>query len=222
MFGQELKGKVPSVIEDKSNEDVHREVINRDSAKKQQWKAYGDNHRNVCNSQIEMGSREHVAKLYDATRNNVMHELKNGMDFYAATMNMWSSHGMTPYIGFTLHWIDNEWVLQNRCLGMKYVPEEHTGLQLACCLDEILTDWRLDEKKMAAITTDNGANIVKACRVKQWPNTTCFGHNLHLAITTTIEKQPNVSRAIRVCKKTVAAFNMSWKRKKALSEAQLL
>ena len=50
---------------------------------------------------------------------------------------------------------------------------------------------------------------------------TCFGHNLHLAITTTIEKQPNVSRAIGVCKKTVAAFNMSWKRKKALSEAQL-
>ena len=111
--------------------------------------------------------------------------------------------------------------MRNRCLGTKYVPEEHTGLQLACCLEEILTDWRLDEKKMAAITTDNGANIVKACRDKQWPNMTCFGHNLHLAITTTIEKQPNVSRAIGVCKKTVAAFNMSWKRKKALSEAQL-
>ena len=50
---------------------------------------------------------------------------------------------------------------------------------------------------------------------------TCFGHNLHLAITTTIEKQPNVSHAIGVCKKVVVAFNMSWKRKKAISETQL-
>ena len=64
-------------------------------------------------------------------------------------------------------------------------------------------------------------NIVKACKEKPWRNMTCFGHNLHLAITTTIEKQPNVSRAIGVCKKVVAAFNISWKRKKALSEAQL-
>ena len=74
---------------------------------------------------------------------------------------------------------------------------------------------------MAAITTENGGNIVKACKEKPWRNMTCFGHNLHLAITTTIEKQPNVSRAIGVCKKVVAAFNISWKRGKALSEAQL-
>ena len=161
-------------------------------------------------------SRERVAKLYDAARSNAMHELKNSMDFYAATTDMWSSHGMTPYIGFTLRWINDQWVLQNRCLGTKYVPEEHTGMQLAQCLNEILSDWKLDERKMAAITTDNGANIVKAFKEKQWRNMTCFGHNLHLAITATIEKQPNVSRAIGVCKKVVAEFNMSWKRKKAL------
>ena len=52
-----MKGKLPSVIEDKSNQDVRREVRNRDSAKKQQWKAYGDNRSNVCNSQIEMGDQ---------------------------------------------------------------------------------------------------------------------------------------------------------------------
>ena len=96
------------------------------------------------------------------------------MDFYPVTTDMWSSHGMTPYIGFTLHWIDNQWVLQNRCLGTKYVPEEHTGMQLAQCLNEILSDWKLDETKMAAITTDNGANIVKACKEKQWRTQTRY------------------------------------------------
>ena len=57
MFGRELKGELPSVIEDKSNEDVRKEVRNRDSAKKKQWKAYGDNRRNICDSQIEMGDQ---------------------------------------------------------------------------------------------------------------------------------------------------------------------
>ena len=52
-----MKGKLPRVIEDKSNEDVRKEVRNRDSAKKKQWKAYRDNHRNVCDSQIEMGDQ---------------------------------------------------------------------------------------------------------------------------------------------------------------------
>ena len=33
MFGRQLKGKLPSVIEDKSNEDVRKEVRNRDSEK---------------------------------------------------------------------------------------------------------------------------------------------------------------------------------------------
>ena len=132
---------------------------------------------------------------------------------------MWSSHGMTAYIGFILNWIDNEWVLQNRCLGAKYVLKY---VQLVHCLDEILSDWRLNKTKMAAITTDNGPNNVKSCKDKQLRrNMTCFSYNLHLAITTIIARQPNVSRVIGVCKKTVAAFNMRWKRKKALSEAQL-
>ena len=68
LFGRELKGKLPSVIEDKSNVDVRREVRNRDSSKKQQWKAYGDNRRNVCNSQIEMGDQV----LIKQKRNNML------------------------------------------------------------------------------------------------------------------------------------------------------
>ena len=68
MFGREQKGKLPSVIEDKSNVDIRREVRNRDSSKKQQWKAYGDNRRNVCNSEIEMGDQ----LLIKQKRNNML------------------------------------------------------------------------------------------------------------------------------------------------------
>lgn len=35
---------------------------------------------------------------------------------------------------------------------------------------------------MVCITTDNGANIVKAASLNNWTRLQCFGHRLHLAI----------------------------------------
>lgn len=165
-------------------------------------------------------SRQRMAKLYDSTRQNVL-DMLNGIDFYAATTDMWSSRGMTPYLGFTLHWIDKQWKLISRSLGTTFVPEDHTAKELGDCLDDVLKHWSLDSKKMTAITTDNAANIVKTCRDNNWRNITCFGHNLHLGISNAIAKEPKVSRALGVCRKTVAAFSMSWKRRKALTEAQI-
>ena len=75
----------------------------------------------------------------------------------------------------------------------------------------MLSDRKPDDAKLVAVT----ASIVKACKNKEWRNITCFGHNLHLAITNTINKRADMSRAVSDCKKTVAAFNMSWKRKKS-------
>ena len=67
-------------------------------------------------------SRDRMTKLYDATRGNAMVEIKNNVNFYAAATDLWSSGGLIPYIGFILHWIDNEWVLQNRTLEQNMCP----------------------------------------------------------------------------------------------------
>ncbi|CAB4018038.1 zinc finger BED domain-containing 1-like, partial [Paramuricea clavata] len=37
---------------------------------------------------------------------------------YAEDEDMWSSHGLTPYMGLVLHWVDSEWNLRNRHLGI--------------------------------------------------------------------------------------------------------
>ncbi len=115
---------------------------------------------------------------------------------------MWSSHGMTPYMEFTLHWIDSEWKLHSQNLGMKFVPDNHTAKHLT-------------------ITSDNGSNIKKACKDNEWRNVPCFGHNLHLAITSTLKNKPRVQRALGVSKKIVAAFGTSWKRRKDLAAVQV-
>lgn len=118
-------------------------------------------------------SKNKVVKLYDATREAVSRDL-NSVDFFASTTDMWSSHGLTPYMGHTLHWIDSEWNLRFRNLGTKFVPEDHTAEQLGKTMNDMLEHWKLNAEKQIAITTNNGANIKKACKDIEWTNVPCF------------------------------------------------
>ena len=136
-------------------------------------------------------SKNKVIKLYDSTRESVMEELSS-IGFFSSTTDMWSSHGLLPYMGYTIHWIDSDWNLKSRNLGTRYVPENHTADNLAESMNDILSYWKLDETKQVVMTTDNGANVKKACKDNSWTNVSCFGHNLHLAITDTLANESRV------------------------------
>ena len=75
-----------------------------------------------------------------------------------------------------------------------------------------LREWNLDERKLVAITTDSGSNIMLACTLLKWNCLSCFGHNLDLAVNKGLDV-PRVDRVVDLCKKIVAAFSYSWKRK---------
>ena len=76
---------------------------------------------------------------------------------------MWSSHGLLPYMGYTIHWIDSDWNLKSRNLGTRYVPENHTADNLAESMNDILSYWKLDETKQVAITN----TLANESRVKR-------------------------------------------------------
>ena len=71
-------------------------------------------------------SQKYLPKLYEITREKVLTKLNEAQQF-ASTTDMWSSQGMTPYMGFTVHFIDNSWDLQQVNLGTRFVPEDHTA-----------------------------------------------------------------------------------------------
>jgi len=50
-------------------------------------------------------SKTYIPKLYDVTREKVLEQLRRA-DYFAATADMWSSYGMTPYLGYAVHFID--------------------------------------------------------------------------------------------------------------------
>ena len=36
-----------------------------------------------------------------------------GVDYFSATSDMWSSVGMKPYLSYTVHFVDSDWMLSS-------------------------------------------------------------------------------------------------------------
>lgn len=126
-------------------------------------------------------SEVEIPKLHAEVRSQVEKELCD-IQQYATTTDLWSSRTMDSYISLTIHFIDDEWKLCSKCLQTSYFPEDHTGEFISQGLREALESWGLDEEGMVCITTDNGANVVKAVELNDWTRLQCFGDGLHLAI----------------------------------------
>lgn len=112
--------------------------------------------------------------MYQTCRKKVAAELKS-VKHFAATSDLWSSRMMEPYLSLTLHYIDDEWKLHNRCLETAYFPVDHTSEMIAQGLRDMLSAWELTEETLLA-------NVVKAAQLNRWTRQQCFGHRLHLAI----------------------------------------
>ena len=176
-------------------------------------------------SQYELPSRKYfsktaIPKLYDKNREMVAAELKN-VDYFSATADMWSSHSLQPYLSYTIHFIGNDWRLKTRFLQTLYLPQEHTGENIADALLGTLESWNLDPTKQTCITTDNGSNMISAVSNHlKWTNLSCFGHNLNLAVENSLKNDTRIARALGVCRKLVSTFSHSWNKKQSLNEAQ--
>lgn len=126
-------------------------------------------------------SQTALPQLYDECRRKLEIHLKD-VKYFATTTDLWSSRTSEPYMSLTIHFIDEEWALHSKCLQTVYFPEDHTGEIISQGLEDALKSWGLREDRQVCITTDNGANIVKAVSLKGWSRLQCFGHRLHLAI----------------------------------------
>ena len=174
-------------------------------------------------NRYEVPSRNHFSRtgipaLYETTRERVSKEVLSA-EYFSATTDMWYSIGMKPYLSLTVHSVDCDWKLQSRCLQIAFMPQDHTADNLSAALSDVLDAWQLSSAKQVAITTDNGSNIELACSNLDWLRSSCFGHNLNLAVRKSVSDSRCV-RALAVCKQRVSAFSMSWKKRRDLIHAQ--
>ena len=161
-----------------------------------------------------------IPALYEKIREQVASDITNAK-YFAATTDMWSSSTMEPYLSYSIHFIDKDWVLQTKCLQTLFVPRDHTAENLSDVMSETLTQWKLEASRQICITTDNGSNITCATTTTlSWMRLPCFGHCLHLAVVNSTKDDPRVQRTIGLCRKLVSTFSHSWKKKRDLTKAQ--
>ena len=178
-------------------------------------------------SKYELPSQKYFSQtalpaLYAKTREAVNKELEEVKEagYFAATTDLWSSATSEPYISYTVHFINRNWELHSRCLQTMFMPEQHTGENIAEAIQVTLEAWGLPEAHQVCLTTDSGSNIISAAERLEMTRLACFGHNLHLSVTNALKDDPRLSRAVGVCKKIVSAFSYSWKKKSELSRVQ--
>ena len=110
--------------------------------------------------------------------------------------------------------------MKSYCFNTLFLPQDHIGVNISEALQSILESWSLPENKLACITKDNGSNVTAAVEILGWNGLSCFGHNLHLAITNSMKEDDHISRAIGIAHKIVGAFAHSWKKKRDLIKVQ--
>ncbi|XP_041654994.1 scavenger receptor cysteine-rich type 1 protein M130-like [Cheilinus undulatus] len=76
--------------------------------------------------------------------------------------------------------------------------DEHTSEIIANGLKEALSAWGLDEARLVCMTTDSGANMVRALQLNKWTRLPCFGHSLHIAIESSTRWGSHVKMMERV------------------------
>ncbi|KAL1516523.1 hypothetical protein ABEB36_000430 [Hypothenemus hampei] len=98
------------------------------------------------------------------------------------TADVWTdTTNNTSFLGATAHFIKNG-KFCNIVLCLEELHEKHTSELLQDKLLHVFNEWNIEISKIAALITDNGANIVKASEqvVEKHKHLPCFAHTLNL------------------------------------------
>ena len=163
----------------------------------------------------------HIPAKYIAKRTSIQKLLDENkstfLPMFSFTTDLWSSATLDPYMSLTVHYIDEAMTMKQHVLETKYLPERHTGLNLAEALEELLSLWNLDVNHVSCMTTDSAANMVVMARLANIVRLPCFGHLLHNGVQTALKGEETV---IAKLKRVVAYFHQSYARTKRLRAEQ--
>lgn len=167
------------------------------------------------NARYKVPSRKYISdtaipKKYNEMKAKVISDLKTS-DSISLTTDAWSSNTMDSYLSLTAHFITPSWKLQTYCLRTIYMPESHTGENLAAMIRNILKEYDVTLDRVVSITTDSGRNMVKACdELTPIVRVPCFGHILHNSVNNAT-KDENIAGTLKSVRSIVTTFSHSGK-----------
>jgi hypothetical protein len=139
---------------------------------------------------------------------------------YSMSFDGWTSTANRQYLTVVFYGITKEWTLE--VFEMDLIPVtaySETGQYIADEVRDLMREWGLNEEALVAATTDSGANVKNAVRVRlgsEW--IFCLAHALNLAVQSGLaieEVQPILEKA-----KTITQFFRSSPKATRLLEEQ--
>ncbi|XP_045462939.1 E3 SUMO-protein ligase ZBED1-like [Harmonia axyridis] len=147
----------------------------------------------------KLPSREYFKSNIDL-KYDIMHSVykqkMSEIEHFCLTMDIWSEM-MTgrSFLGVTAHFI-HKTRRNSISLDVKELCDRHNAAYISEQLKIILNSWDINEKKVVAIVTDNGANMVAAVRLMEGnQHIPCFAHIINLIAETPLSN-PQISTLI--------------------------
>ena len=103
------------------------------------------------------------------------------VSYVSLSVDAWTSNRQDSYLGITAHYIYKD-EFQSACLDCSIITVPQTAINIAQRVREVMDDWNI-RRKVTAIVTDNGKNMVKA--VKDYlkiRHLACSAHTLNLVV----------------------------------------
>ena len=130
---------------------------------------------------------------------------------YSITCDVWTSKNQLSFFGFTIHYIDKDWKLQEGLLAFKFLEGEHDGKSLSNAFISVLEELGIAER-LLGVTADNASNNSKMMSYLEqyydtkypaagfsvaWNQIECLAHVVNLAAQEILNnfKQPIESDA---------------------------
>ncbi|PVH35399.1 hypothetical protein PAHAL_7G172100 [Panicum hallii] len=97
-----------------------------------------------------------VVKYYANYCAKLIVTLSDGVSFVALTSDIWSGNAKEDYFSVVAHFINSDWQLEKRIIGLRLIDVSHSGENSAERLLHVLEEYALADK-VFAVTLDNAS-----------------------------------------------------------------
>jgi hypothetical protein len=112
----------------------------------------------------------------------VQEKMRNEMDYFAMTTDIWSSRVMESYMAETIHYLTEDFEMKTFTMEVTPFPSPQTAERILEFWEESFTRHDLANEKLTIMLQDNASNGVKECQQLKIQNFGCIGHSSHLVL----------------------------------------
>jgi hypothetical protein len=103
-------------------------------------------------------------KFYNQSRTSLIDVLKSSVSFVALNSDIWFGNAKEDYISVVAHYVNADWVLEKRVIGMRLIDVSHNGANIADRVKTVIADFGLTDK-VFSITLDNASANTNAMNI---------------------------------------------------------